>query len=419
MKPLASIPPAHWILFAASAMSLGWGLRGFIGGGPLGAMIPGAMIGLVLALLLRLNVDQTSRLVAFAAVGIGFGGDETYGQTVGLAMKPETFSWAILGFAIKGAVWGLLGGATIGLALAPPSRRNLIVTMVAMLAATWLGWRVINEPKLIYFSNLLDRPRPEVWAGLLLAGITVALMHGTLVRRFALCGAIGGGIGFALGAWFQVLGRAHAMTVFTDWWKVMEFTFGALLGIGYAWAAWSIEPVPHSSAKSDSSPLLASITGAALAIAIAIFFVPVLDRFQIRFSFTVAGALLLLLATRSSTIARQIGITVTCCAFFLDLYEDRPQTEFWLALLLIVAATLAIAVFVHRTTCSIVLFLLVTWTAVADSLLKSYLPGPRRAAHAVQAIFVILAIICTFYRDRFRPPDTITEAEPPRGTIPA
>ena len=27
---------------AAVTMSLGWGLRGFIGGGPLGAMIPGA-----------------------------------------------------------------------------------------------------------------------------------------------------------------------------------------------------------------------------------------------------------------------------------------------------------------------------------------------------------------------------------------
>ncbi|MEP7364500.1 MAG: hypothetical protein ABI972_14690, partial [Acidobacteriota bacterium] len=352
MKPISQPPPADWIIFASVAMSLGWGLRGFIGGGPLGAMIPGAMIGLVLALLLRLDTAATSRLIAFAAVGIGFGGDMTYGQTAGLAMKPETFSWALLGFAIKGAVWGLLGGATIGLALVPPTRRYLAITMAAMLAATWAGWRVINEPKLIYFSNLFDRPRPEVWAGLLLAGITVALMHGPLVRRFALCGAIGGGIGFALGACFQVLGRTHAAGFFfSDWWKVMELTFGALLGASYAWAAWSVEPMPDTpTPEPPRSPLLASITGAALAIAIAIFLVPLIDRFHVRFSYTVAGALLLLLATRSSDIARQIGLTGTCCAFFIDLYEDRPQTEPWLAVLLIVIATIAIAVVVLRTT---------------------------------------------------------------------
>ncbi|MEP7365820.1 MAG: hypothetical protein ABI972_21405, partial [Acidobacteriota bacterium] len=72
--------------------------------------------------------------------------------------------------------------------------------------------------------------------------------------------------------------------------------------------------------------------------------------------------------------------------------------------LLIVIATIAIAVVVLRTTCPIVLLLLITWTAVADSLLKSYLPGPRHAAHAVQAAFVVLAIVCTVYRDRFQAP---------------
>ena len=408
MKPLAALPPLHWTLFAAAAMALGWGLRGFIGGGPLGAMIPGAMIGLVIALLLRTDANQTSRLIAFAAVGIGFGGDMTYGQTVGLAMKPETFTWALLGFAIKGAVWGLLGGAIIALALASPPRGYLAVTMAAMVAATWLGWRVVNEPKLIYFSNLLDRPRPEVWAGLLLAGVTVAAMNGAIARRFALCGAVGGGIGFALGAWFQVLGRAHGTSVFSDWWKVMELAFGALLGASYAWAAWSVEPAPQAPEEPSSSSVISTLTAAALAVAIALFFVPVIDRFHIRFSYTIAGALLLLLATRSPAMARQIGITVTCCAFFLDLYEDRPQTDAWLAILLIFLATAAVAFYVLRTTCPVLLFLLIMWTAVADSLLKSYLPGPRQAAHAVQAIFVVLAIVCTLYRDRFQaPPEPI------------
>ena len=39
--------------------------------------------------------------------------------------------------------------------------------------ATWAGWKLINEPKVIYFSNLLDRPRPEIWAGFLLAALAL------------------------------------------------------------------------------------------------------------------------------------------------------------------------------------------------------------------------------------------------------
>ena len=35
-----------YIFFPALAMMLGWGLRGHIGGGPFGAMIPGAMVAL-------------------------------------------------------------------------------------------------------------------------------------------------------------------------------------------------------------------------------------------------------------------------------------------------------------------------------------------------------------------------------------
>lgn len=35
----------------------------------------------------------------------------------------------------------------MGMALAPPSRRMLAATLASMLAATWLGWRLINDPK--------------------------------------------------------------------------------------------------------------------------------------------------------------------------------------------------------------------------------------------------------------------------------
>ena len=71
-------------------MMLGWGLRGFIGGGPFGAMIPGAMVALTLCLLYPRRRD-TAMVAAFAAIGVGIGGEMTYGQTVGFIIKAETF----------------------------------------------------------------------------------------------------------------------------------------------------------------------------------------------------------------------------------------------------------------------------------------------------------------------------------------
>jgi hypothetical protein len=56
-------------------MSLGWGLRGSIGGGSLGAMIPGGMIGLVLCLSERRSTMQRRILgqsgIEVSALGYG------------------------------------------------------------------------------------------------------------------------------------------------------------------------------------------------------------------------------------------------------------------------------------------------------------------------------------------------------------
>src|SRR6188472_1414770 len=218
-------PLWYWCVLGAVAMSLGWGLRGSIGGGSLGAMIPGAMIGLVLCVLLN-RYSDSGLVAAFAAIGVGFGGQETYGQTVGLSLQPETFWWALLGFVVKGAAWGLLGGAFIGIALA------------IMVLGTWIGWQFLNHPKLFYFSNRLDRPREELWAGLWLGGLLLlAWLRSPVPASFALSGAIGGGIGFGVGASLQPMGKAVWAGMPLGWWKAMELTFGAILGLAYVLCA--------------------------------------------------------------------------------------------------------------------------------------------------------------------------------------
>src|SRR5688572_19888221 len=111
-------PQLAWVLIPAVVMSLGWGLRGYIGGGPFGAMIPGALVTLMICRFLGYNARASAAVVAFGAFGVGFGGLMTYGQTLGLLRADESFSWGLTGTTLKGGVWGLLGGAVIGLGFA-------------------------------------------------------------------------------------------------------------------------------------------------------------------------------------------------------------------------------------------------------------------------------------------------------------
>ena len=228
---------ATYVLIPAVAMLLGWGLRGYIGGGPYGAMIPGCFVALTICLLLG-NKPETAALGAlFGTVGIGIGGEMTYGQTLGFLFESDTLWWGILGCTIKGGVWGLLGGAILGLGLSRDKydRKSVIIGMALMVIAYHVGRELINEPKLLYFSNREDRPRGESWAGLLFgAGALLAYMRsrGTaedfrVPLRFALYGCVGGALGFGGGCLWLAFGPP---VKWIGWWKMMEFSFGFILG---------------------------------------------------------------------------------------------------------------------------------------------------------------------------------------------
>ena len=63
-----------WILFPGIAVMLGWGLRGYIGGGPFAAMIPGAFLAMSLSLLLGHERKTAALLALFGAVRCGESG---------------------------------------------------------------------------------------------------------------------------------------------------------------------------------------------------------------------------------------------------------------------------------------------------------------------------------------------------------
>lgn len=395
-----------WLAFPCVAMSLGWALRGYIGGGPLGAMIPGAMVGLALCLLLGREGDAPL-VAAFAAIGVGFGGQETYGQTVGLSFQPETFYWAITGFAIKGGAWGLLGGSAIGIAFAREryKARDLIVGFWLMVLGTWVAWKLINEPKLIYFSNPYDKPRAELWAGqilgvlFLLGWLSLRVRDSKLPWRYALWGLLGGGVGFALGACFQVWGRGAVGEFPLGWWKVMELTFGALFGLALGWCAWrnrGVEPPSSSEPLKPGLPPWGAFAFAALAILVAMAGENLLHT---RFNYTIAGALLLSLALYSTTLCWQIAITVTYCAFAWDLLRNKPAFPAAPMWAFVVVTTIAIAYVTTRSPRMHPMFLWITWTAVGMSLVKSFVPWASRPL-MMESLFVVMGIAVTLWAAR-------------------
>ena len=384
------------------AMSLGWALRGFIGGGPLGAMIPGAMIGLALCRLLGRERDA-ALVAAFAAVGIGFGGEMTYGQTVGRSFLPETYRWALLGFAVKGGAWGLLGGAMTGIAFTRERylTRDLVAGLGLLVAGTCAGWKLLNQPKLIYFSNRLDRPREEVWAGLIVGAFLLLLWVGKcggarMPWRFALWGALGGGLGFAAGAAIQVWGRPLVPVFPLGWWKVMELTFGALLGLAFGWCAWRNRG-ELKAAKGAAPPALALPCAAYMAVTalgIGLWLEPALHT---RFNYVIAGAILLALGLRSRALCWQIAITLTVCAFAYDFLEGKPKLPQWPLWTFVIGITAATVLATARAPRTVPMFLWITWTAVAVSLLKSFAPPVSAEPVMMESLFVIQAACVSWW----------------------
>lgn len=361
-----------WLLFPAITMSLGWGLRGFIGGGPLGAMIPGAMVALALCLLLGRSAGNAAVVAALAAVGVGFGGQETYGNTIQLAVSPEARIWGLAGLTLKGAVWGLMGGGVIGLAL--ERGRVSLAGLLAMGAGTWVGWWFVNVPRSFgYFS--IDRG--ELWAGLALGALALlAVERSALAWRFALVACMGGGFGFGFGGWLQVWGRWNAPQAWVGWWKVMEFWFGFWFGWALGWSAWkwrSAEP-----AVAAAHDYVSSI-GGRVAAGVAMYLE---YTGEFRFVYTLVGAALMAMVGWRPGTAWAVGLTMTAAAFVYDLFRSP-----WAAVMGLIVLT------VRRGEMSVYAMLLaLTWCASAVATAKALW---RSEFHGEQGLFLLMGLLVT------------------------
>ncbi|MFN0171333.1 MAG: hypothetical protein ACKV22_33370 [Bryobacteraceae bacterium] len=266
------------VLFAAFAGGMGWGIRGQYGH-ETGAMIAGLLVSLVLVLLLYPDAGslRAARAVALATVAMGFGGSETYGQTVGLTHNADMIgnwaglSWGLFGLAIKGGVWIGFAGLFLGMGMGGVRyrTREVLLVMLALVGAYFLGAYLLNSPydpankilPRIYFSadwrwtpgGVDIKPRREGWGGLWFALALATLYAGWrrkdgLAWRLALWGVVGGAIGFPLGqslqayhAWNRDLFREGIwlqLDPHMNWWNMMETTFGATMGAVLGLGAW-------------------------------------------------------------------------------------------------------------------------------------------------------------------------------------
>jgi len=245
------------VLFPALAMCLGWGIRGQFGG-ETGALVPGALVGLALALLSGWKGRDAVRLAAVAAFACSLGGMMTYGQTLGLVQNPvqgqyppPTYWWGLLGLVVKGGVWIGITGAFLAIAASDRYRpREVLVLLLGLLVLFVVGVNLLNRPHnppdalpFIYFSDPHSaKPRVEWWGGLWFALLGLMVYTGAFKKHrqavaMALWGILAGAIGFSFGEILQAWGMnrkpfGEAVHPWIDWWKVMEMTFGFVAGAG-------------------------------------------------------------------------------------------------------------------------------------------------------------------------------------------
>ena len=444
----------HFIVFPAIAMLLGWGLRGFIGGGPFGAMIPGAMVAISISLLLDLPPAVAAMFAVFSVVGIGLGGEMTYGQTLGFLRHPETVWWGTIGTTVKGGVWGLLGGIIMGLGLLyhRVPKKVIIYTLLLLLLGMLIGFKLINQPMVIYFSDPA-KPRPESWAALLVGSLVLLLYLRTkiemasfkLIKRFALWGLLGGALGFGLGGFWMVLGSQLPKDgVFQSWWKMMEFTFGLLLGAAYGRAAWLSRhdldpetrinnPYPDSKLKTTTIELLGSlIIGFLIFWFFSAWLEPVVDAGRMNHDFSMVnwtdlakllsnyafyGLIMIVAVMRYPNLAWQIAITLTFSHTVIDLmdsvYPNSPSNTLLTPSFLYILSSstiVALATYYLQRHANILhrMFLLLIWSTVAVAFsrltLKPELLNLEGLSIAdlvfgrffVHLVFTISAIYCTW-----------------------
>lgn len=245
------------------AASYGWGMRGTTIGGEKGAMLPGALIGGIIALTSGVLIVQEYFYVfaALGAIGMYFGGCMTYGETLGISMnaKPaENMKKGLTALLLKGFLWfgsfGAIFTTGINAISGVYSVLDLIIIFVMTPALSLICYHYFNHPldidqhifPKIYFS----KTRKEYWGALV--GLMGALLIFNIIKLngyviiFSLICGIFGGTGWVVSQLLQIFIKHYSVKSKysfirkisaqnkIDTWKAMECALGAFGALGAA-----------------------------------------------------------------------------------------------------------------------------------------------------------------------------------------
>lgn len=223
-------------MFVAFAVGLGWGIRGHFGG-PMGAMFPGAMLGLGFAYVSgQRSMFRWMPIVgAVSAWFISEGGNMTYGLLQAYACSGPPAPWynsayGFLMLIVQGGCWGIFGTAAIALLLEKKDIK--LIDVVHMTGYVYLfGW-LFSVIIIKWWGFHVNPPRSDSLVNHFGGAVGMVLWLVQTGRKYALRGALIGFVGFGLG---MSLGRMNAnildsLNIAINSWNVMEISCGAIGG---------------------------------------------------------------------------------------------------------------------------------------------------------------------------------------------
>ena len=249
------------VVFTTFGACYAWGMRGAVIGGEKGAMLPGAFIGLALALFSGGTISEHFWIpTAAAAMGMTYGGTEPYGETIGMVLHRDRPIKGYTGLAMKGAFWFSVCGGFIGISFASMSgsiykTSDLIVFCLLIPVIQIIGYNIFNMPydkqKGVYPKIFYSYTRREEWGSNL--ALIIAMMAMAIIRGddFTLA-MMGSGFFFGGLGWLVAM-KSYVLSVnplkkgkyifgklyrngLIDGWKIMEFVLGAFGGFGLSLA---------------------------------------------------------------------------------------------------------------------------------------------------------------------------------------
>lgn len=244
------------------AVHYGWRMRGTVIGGEKGAMLPGLLAGMFLALFSGGAIAGNFWLPAAAGlIGMSYGGIEPYGDTIAFIMSPKTVApnpkKGYTGLAVKGALWFAVGGGFIGLSLSAMGGRykplDIILFPICTAISQFIGYIIFNQPynrengkyPKIYFAF----ESREEWGSNVGVLVTVfafaAVRKDILTLSMAGCGLIFGAAGWVVAMKLYsaterpMKNGKYLLGIFSQkklvsGWPNMEYCLGTFGGMGIA-----------------------------------------------------------------------------------------------------------------------------------------------------------------------------------------